>query len=209
MSEAELTAHVLSTLANAILAGAAVAASIAAFLGLDTWKKQKIWDRDHELARRSLVALYSLRDKVYEVRNPFMFEGERKPDKDAPEAEKESWAAGTRRAYARRWSHVRETTIDVRSLLREADAVWGGELSALYETVSKLNHELFVAVSLYLDAVSESDPEMRKELNAIRKEKRDILYELSGDKDEFRADYAKALEPIESYLGGKLGRPKP
>jgi hypothetical protein len=195
-----------SALANLLLAGAAVAAAIAAFMGLSTWKNQRIWERDHELARRSLIAIYSLRDKVNEVRSPFMFDGERQPDKDAPDAEKDSWAAGTRRAYARRWGKVREAQVEVRSILREADAVWGGQLSKLYEYLHALNHELFVTVSLYLDEISETDLETKKELRELRKEKRDILYDLGVERDEFRAEYDRAIAPIEAYLGEKLGR---
>jgi hypothetical protein len=201
-----VSADWVSALANVVIAFAAIAAACAAFKGLDTWRQQTIWQRDHELARKCLVALYSLRDRVYEVRYPFIYENEVSSEKEEDEELMRAPSSKMRRAYGRRFSRVNEAQIEVQALLRESDAIWGGSVSNLYKKVHELNHELFMTVSFYLDEISATDPEMRKELREVRKKKRDILRDTMDETDEFRVDYNSALLPIESYLASKLGR---
>lgn len=206
MNNWEITFEVFGALGGFLTGAAAVAAAIAAFMGLDSWRHQATFQQDRDLARRVLIATFVLRDRVSDVRNPFMFEGERVPDRTEGGAKEISYEEGTRLAYSRRWSKVIDAIREVQTLTLEADAVWGDELRRLLTDVHKLNRELYNVVSLYLDSISEKDEELKKEFRTILKSKRDILYDKGVIDDVFNSDYSQSLGRVESYLRGKMGR---
>lgn len=202
----EDTAAVWVALGTIMTGCAAVAAAIAAFMGLDSWKHQATWQQDRDLARRLLIALFVLRDRIAEVRNPFMFEGERTPDRSEAATKPLSPSEGTRLAYSRRWSRVVDARREVEALALEADAVWGNRLRELLTSLYSLNHELYNVISIYLDSVSNEDEEIRREFRTILRNKRNILYDTKDEEDIFKNDYLTALNSIEDYLRKKIGR---
>ena len=202
-----MTPDWVSALANVAMAAAAIAAAWAAIGGINSWRKQAVWQRDHELARKLLVCQYSLRDQLYAVRNPFMSGAEWEPQ-EGEEAAKTK-ADEKRLAYSRRWERFSERAREREALLLEADAIWGKGLRIFVKDLRELEHELYRTVHLYLDECSSHDEEMRRDLRELRKSKRDILFELSEEKDSFRSDYAKAEVSFEDFLRGKLGGQTP
>ncbi|MCT8330283.1 hypothetical protein [Albidovulum sediminis] len=197
-----------SALANWVMAGAAVLAACAARSGLNSWKNQNIWTADAELARRILIALYRFRDSLYAVRHPAMFAGEMRLDaeQESKLSEVEQRQESVRSAYSRRWSRHQEQAIELSSLMIEADAVWGEELSKKVSELRKLERELWAYINLYLDAHYSRDTELAREYRKILKGERNILYDMLKEDDVFRMDFVKALAPVERYLRGKLGR---
>ncbi|MCV2871845.1 hypothetical protein OEZ71_06005 [Defluviimonas sp. WL0050] len=197
-----------SALANWMMAISAAAGAIAAYVGLNAWKNQSIWQADHELARKTLVALYRYRDSLYSVRHPAMRNDEmRLEEEDAQHLnEDQKRKQGVIVAYARRWERHSNAKNALDALLIEADAVWGEDLSNLVKPLRDLEHELFVYIMLHLDAHFRNNADLQNSYREILKKKRDILYDLLSEDDEFRKDFSHHLSAVEDYLRDKLGR---
>jgi hypothetical protein len=203
-------ADALSSLANLIIAGAAVGAAIAAFMGLETWKKQSLWQDDSALARQILTSIYQHRDALNNVRRPVVLPHEMEPgseEMNQPDSREKEMYNGLGRAYQRRWQKVYDVRARVDSLLQEADAVWGEELSKSFGLVSALETELFKALQLYIELRNpENDAESKAAVQKIYSTKRDIIFDAENDEDVFRGEYLAALTPVENFLRAKLGR---
>ncbi|MCZ4257518.1 MULTISPECIES: hypothetical protein [unclassified Sulfitobacter] len=201
----------VTALATLLIACAAWGATIAAWKGLGTWQDQAKWQADRDLARRILVSVYNYRNSLYSVRHPAMphaeMELDPKPEIELTASQRRS--QGVVQAYARRWEKHRTSRVELDTLLIEADALWGKELSEIVKSIKSLEHELYIYIVNYLDANYREDQELAAEYQKILKKKRDILYDsLDDEKDEFRKDFLNALEPVEHFLANKLGRAK-
>lgn len=205
-----MTAEAWIAIANLILALAAVAASVAAFLGLRTWKNQSIWNADNELSRRILIALYRYRDSLYLVRHPAMSHSEMKLSDETNNdlSDDEIRRQGIIQAYANRWERHSASSRELDALMLESDAVWGSDLSELRIPLRELEHELFAYISLHLDAHFRGDTELAREYRVILNSKRDILYDRMKEEDEYRKSFVSCMTPMESYLKTKLGHAK-
>jgi hypothetical protein len=190
------------------MAGAAAGAAVATIRGINVWKTQGIWQFDNDLARRLLIAIYTYRSSLYSVRHPAMSNSEMTlEEEDAKEiSHSEARRRGVIEAYVRRWKKHAEKSNELEALLVEADAVWGSELSSLVAALRSLEHELFVYISLHLDAHYRGNTALAIEYREILKTKRDILFDMMNDEDVFRKDFIAQLVPIETYLRTKLGR---
>lgn len=199
----------ISALGNLLMAGAAIAGAMAAFLGLSTWRNQSLWQADNELAKRALIAIYSYRDSLFAVRHPAMSNSEMEltdEEKNGISAGGDK-SAGVINAYAKRWERHSSSKNSLEVILVEADAVWGGQLRERVEPLKKLEHELYAYILLHADAHWRGPTELAKQYREILKTKRDILYDLlDNEKDDFRVDFKNGLGPVEEYLRNKLGR---
>jgi len=194
-------------LANVVLAGAAVAAACAAWVGLNSWKKEKAWQEDFELARKLLVALYVRHDAVRIVRNPFGWSHEEEVDEDTPESERK--LRGLENKYEKRLTVLWEAEKDMRALMLEAEAIWGKELNRCEDKLRAIEVELRVTIEEFLDFYrpifeTQNSQEERERRVAVRR----IIYGV-GSSDEFGARYQTAVEGVESYLREKLGSKRP
>lgn len=211
MSSAELTAAAISALANVLLAGAAISAAIAAFLGLSTWKAQNIWAADRELARNILILMYKHKDAVANVRHPAIFTNETEAalvGLEVPKTEDEKRYLGTAKVYEKRWAAISELRSQIYPLLLEVEAIWGRPARELFQPVWQLETELLIVIQSYLRAInpSNSGPAREAAENSLRR-KRDIMYDtLEDDEDGFKRDYAVAMRAIEDFMRPKLGR---
>lgn len=200
-------ADVISVFTNLIVATAAGGGAIAAWVGLTTWKKQLRWESDHDLARRLLISIYRFRDSIFGVRHPVVFPHEMEPDEaDNYPRERADVTRynGLGRAYQRRWQKVYDVRAELYSLLLEAEAVWGDELSSSFEKIATLENELFGTLQLYIRLRDPNeDEETKVALDKIYRGKRDIIYDRLDD-DEYRKDFSKALEPFEKIVRSKL-----
>lgn len=155
MSEAELTSTAISALANLLIAGAAIAAAIAAFLGLSTWKAQNIWVADRDLARALLKSIVKLEKTIASARRPMFWAGET--------AKYEGDALGTRRdasdlAHYARLDSIHAVYQEIEALMIEAEAVWGDNISAEWKKLgSDLSH-FFAQTQLFLSWKAAGQP---------------------------------------------------
>lgn len=203
------TAAALAALGTLVLAAAAVAGTTAAFLGLDTWKRQLNWQADHDLAKRSMLAIYKFRYSLYAVRHPAMSDLEmRLTEKERSEiVAGGERSAGVINAYANRWKRHTDVRSSLESLLLETDAVWGTQLRDLVQPLRELENELYSYIFLHIDAYLRGRTELAQSYREILRERRDILYDLlNAENDPFRRDFKGHLTEIEQYPGKKLGR---
>lgn len=197
-----------STLANGMMACAAIAGAIAAFKGLNTWKNQSLWHADSELAKRVLLAVYTFRDSLYSVRHPVMSASEMELTTDECQGivAGNDRSAGVINAYAKRWERHSEKSRELDALLLEADVVWDNTLRTRVDALKQLERELYLYIGLHIDAHHRGDTDLAEDYRDILGEERDILYDNLSDTDEFRADFEAAMGPVEGFLKTKLGR---
>ncbi len=109
-------------------------------------------------------------------------------------------------AYSRRWERHSVSRNELDAILIEADAVWDTELTKLIRPLKELERELFVFIQLHFDANYRNSPDLQQSYREILRNKRDILYDLMTDEDDFRKDFTEQLRNVENYLRKKLGR---
>lgn len=196
----------LTAIAALVTAIAAAAAAIAAVKGLNVWRNQLIGQTDHDLARRLLIAVNLHLSAIEKSRHPYLPAHEMSSISD--EARDIDNATRTYRQTLR----VREQRVDViyaarsevRSLLIEADAVWGDQTSGKWEDMRKLEEEYLMALDedLRLSDPSEGGVERPKETVDEFSGRRKIAYGLAND--AFGTRLSASLRPLEEFLRGKL-----
>jgi len=210
----ELTcAETVSLLKDLILAGAAITGSVVAVKGLGTWQRQLKGKSEYELSRRILVSLFKYRDAINGVRHPMMWAHEM-PAPPEDKAQKMSSEQirfyGTQKAYEARWDQVQSVRSSLYADLLEAEAIWGSSLKDLFKKAFDLEHELAVSIRHYLTLCNPDTEEASREaVRKIQGKRRDIMYDdLSEEGDEYKKDFAAAIEGIEKYLKPKLSHEK-
>ena len=198
---------VLTAVGSLLTGAAAIWAAHTARKGLMSWRVQLRGQVDHELAKRSLLAVYKFRDSLYGVRHPAMSNEEMALTHE----EVKTIVAGSERsagvinAYAKRWKRHSGASREMDAVLLEADALWGRDFRNLFGPLKDLEHELFSYISLYIDAHLRGDSELALRRREIIGERRDIIFDyLDDEKDEFRQEFEKALQSLEGYLRSKL-----
>lgn len=203
----KLTKDVFSVLSTIVTAIGVGLAAWVGFSGLATWRKQNKGTSDHDLSRRLLIDLYRLRDCIGHVRNPVMLGSEGSAEDDAKNLTfLQSSYRNTVRAYQSRFTSIDEVRARLSASLLESEAVWDGEVKSRFDSIFKLQHELWLNVSTYLLTINPDEKDDR--VRAYRKildRKRDVLYSSPlGDDDEFKAELDGALCHVENYLRPKL-----
>lgn len=130
---------------------ATVVLAVAAYLGVNAWRKQLHGHTDYQLARQIIKTVLQWRDRMqYGVRNPFMWPAEyadrpeRNPDARGTDADDTAWA------YQKRWNRAEEAYRELDVLLLEAEAVWDDALADARKKLDKCRTDLMLALQDYL-----------------------------------------------------------
>jgi len=205
-----VTIEFYNFLANAVLAGSALAASIAAIRGLNTWQREKTWESDQALARKMAVALQRRQDSFRWLRNSIVSSGEMnlavRNDPDAANEDEvvdhdEAWAL----AMNARLQKLTEAVLEYYGCQIEAEVVWGEEVGSLSRELGDLEFQ----VQLALDDIArkrsmERDVPNSQELSDFEIRNRKLAF---GRKDdETDAEHTEKIDAIRSILKTKLGR---
>ena len=195
----------ISLVKDLVVAAAAATGAIVAVMGLTTWKRQLHGQNEYELARRLLVTTFKYRDEIDKVRNPVMFNEEQPvpPDDEAGNMnDNQVRHYGVSHAYQARWDAVRAVRVNLDADLLEAEAMWGSELTNLYQTIFNLQHELFNDIRQYLELINpRTQPAMREALVDIRRTQRDVMYDLSGaEPDDYKRELLASIDVIKGHL---------
>ncbi len=139
------------------LAGA-IAVYAAAKFGFDTWRIQKLAERNRDQAEMILHAAYNARRALRYVRSPWMGGGERVAAEDKLTADHPDWKVNTieekqsrlvmAQAYYMRIEGYRNERSNLEDCLPMARAMFGEELE---DAVDKLLHQFHI-VQTYADA---------------------------------------------------------
>jgi hypothetical protein len=190
--------------AGTLLAGvAACAGALIAFSGLNSWKRQSVWARDTDLAKRLVVSIRKRQDAFKWLRNGFYSAGElsnalfevRKSNPDAEEKNSSSFAAQLRL----------DKLYDARELsygdVLEASALWGDRIEKLVSDLDEIERKVVIAQqSNFSGTFSGNTPEM------VNADSRNRMIAYSFGEDEIGAKYDGSVEEIKKYLSEKIGR---
>lgn len=194
-----MTPEAWSAIADCVMAGAAVAAAIAAFRGLKAWKKQETWREDTNLARRMLVALEVYRAAARFARRPIF-----RPD------EYRLGEVSSERAMSLRWHEVVRAKAELTALNNEARALWNDlELASAFLELEDLDIKLDLAIIEHsrLERVCAEAKTEAEKAQAISEmgQQRAFLYHY-GKEDEFGEKFSIVVQHLEQLLRSKLGR---
>jgi hypothetical protein len=201
-------AEILSVTRDAVVTLAAAATAIAAWRGVDAWRRQLKGQVEFETARACLRASYRLRDAMALVRSPFMSAGEQasalaEVDPGAahldPRGEERAFR-GIAAAYDVRWRAVAAAISDLDLARVEAEATWGSKAAECFSDLRARTQELGAAISMYLRHQREpygvnrpSDFEQNIELLVF-----------GTGTDEFSDNVKSAVDKVEAFMRPKL-----
>lgn len=180
----------LEVLSELITAFTAVAAFIVSIPGLNSWKKQMTRRVEYELARRSLRAVYGVRDSIAIVRNPWVsYEEmvrslkEKGEDKDPIDDSK----ATNHAVYSLRWDKIIKSQSDLQAEMGEAEIIWGHEIIEMTRQLDEKVRILWSSIDQFLKTGMFTDEIFR------------VMYH-QGDRDEFSKEVDDAIKPLETFL---------
>ena len=107
---------------------AAIVAACAAWLGLDSWRRELKERADYEVARNLLRATYKLRVEIEKLRSPFISAQEFPPEYDPTGEDRVKEAYAYHYVYANRFQHVLTATEEFDSQALEAESLWGEQI---------------------------------------------------------------------------------
>lgn len=203
LSKAESTLSAVSDFATTLGVGFAIYVGLS---GLKTWRKQMAYGQNHELAKRTLIAVNDFISCFDDVRNPLVI-----PE---PVETKEELGPlqihdlGVIKVYEYRWTRLEEAYQILASCAVEARILWGGDLQGLQE-LRELKTKLFTATQHYVTARHpKCSPRLRESLQDYIEKERNILYAF-GEDDPFRNELLQVANRMQSYLERYLVRIPP
>lgn len=204
--DTDLTIRIIK---DVVLSFAAITGAYIAIKGLGAWRAQLKGKSEYDLSRRILIALFTYRDAIDGVRHPMMFSAEMPyPDEAKAKAmsDKEIRHHGKAKAYHLRLGKVKNARMSLYADLLEAEAIWDGELNALFGKLYELEQELVSRVRTHLVVGDpHGDTKHQKKAALHDEQTRDVLFgHLHDEDDEYRTDFSVGVEAIEAYLKPKL-----
>lgn len=141
--------NAISALGNIFVAAAAVAAAIAAFMGLNTWKVQNVWQKDTELTRDILLAVRYCSDEFRGLRSGWMSSAEMLAAAKAELEGKETDDIPKMHTAALviRLRRLDEALAKLFPLILEADIVWNLNLESSYIQMMNMRSEVVFALN--------------------------------------------------------------
>ncbi len=185
----------IGQIAEVITALAAIAAAIAAWVGLSAWKKQLHGNTDHDIAWQYLAAVLKLRNAINKtVRNPaigleeFKSASEEFYGKDLESKMKEDpRGAETLAVYSIRWRAVNKARQEFDDAIIQAEIWWGEKVVGLERDLNFCIGELFVNLGNMVN------PDRGLTYN------HKIIYYVEGDDSEFDRKLKAALKKMEDF----------
>lgn len=199
----------LENFTNSLIALSAFAGAAIAGLGLNSWKNQKRWEIDHDLAKRLLVSLFKYRDAIQGVRNPAIFSNEQPvpPEEQSVHMTNEQIRFyGISKAYENRWAKVSNLRSDLYADATEAEAYWGRDYKTAFKKLTDLEVELAQNIRQYLTVIDpDANQDLRDSYQRMLRSNREVMYAMYDDGDEYWRDFEAALYNVEDYLRLKMG----
>ncbi len=183
------------TIISIIVAGA------VALNSYNTWRQQTRKTYDRDLARRTLMALYRLRDAIVDFRAPFITVEEsasavsqvkkENPDLDLTKVDQ------SRAVYVLRWRPIGEAARDLSVNLVEVEAAWGKPERERVAKIRESVRRLHVAMSMFFDNNA-------RRLQGDRTFMADMYTGGLGEGDDFADKMNVAIEDAEGLLRDKM-----
>jgi hypothetical protein len=190
---------------NVVVAGAAIVTAIAAWKGLNTWRRQLRGGADFEVARRLAKATYKLRDELAFARSRY-FRGYEFPTgytETSPRAADRAtaWA----HVYAQRWKPVAEALQDFDAAVLESEALWGAGVRAAVDRLRACVRSVSVAMEAIVDNERNDGANFKLDVK-FGKEMRYAANGSPNGDDSVSTDVRAAIEAIEAEVRPHLKR---
>lgn len=120
--------------------------------GFTTWRKELKGKHEYELSKQIIAATYSIRDRIDQVRNPFISvyefkdREEKKYEKDYQKRANESYFS-----LSNRFAELQKQLDDFNTLKVEAEAVFDESHRNVLDKVNDIAKDLWRAIKLYHD----------------------------------------------------------
>lgn len=205
----EHTLRILQAIKEVVVTVAALVGVIVAWLGLQKWRDELRGRTEFELARRVLVAVYKLRDRLSDLRNPAVGSGEwsGRPGRTG-DAGMVASADDMLYAYNNRWRPLTDARSALNAELPEAEAIWGDLLVAPMKALEKpLMTVWFHLFGRYLRGIH--NPQFWERLDQDDRDKTEAVVWADypeSEKDEIARDVAAAVKQFEEALRSHLPR---
>ena len=199
-----MTPELISAIASAVTAAAAVFGVILAVLGLRMWQRERTGKVNYELARRLLKSAYTVREAFDHVRRPTEYYALRATLRGPP-AQREERAALAAAQIQANMEALAESLQDLSVEAQEAKVLWGPKLEAPIQSLMNIVMVLESAVARHVTALTAPDsPEAGEDEQLIW-----VVYAFHGEEDRLKKDMAKVIKELEThvrpYLGGEFG----
>lgn len=196
-----------SVLKDIVLTLTAITGAFVAVKGLSTWKRQISGQAEYNLSKNLLVNLFKYRDVISSIRDPFMSGSERIPP-SGEERKKMTDAQvrhhATSKAYEVRWNKLSEVRPEIYANMIEAEALWGDEITKLWENLIKKENDLLYAIQDFLEFTNPGIDRLDKEhLIANHRHIRRMVFE-GGKDDPFKPEFDSRLDEMTAYIKKKI-----
>jgi len=198
----------ISLLKDIVTVIAAGIASVAAIVGLSTWRRQLKGNTEYDLSRKLLRSLYATRNAVSAVRNPWQSAGEisqamKEADLEANFHDEKFALLSAQAVYRLRWKSVVEATAALQIDALEAEALWGSEARDHLKPLYVLISELFSNIQLYLRNLERPPHNQSEEASRAIDE---IIYDTSGSErpNEYSQKLGAAIAEMEAFIRPRL-----
>lgn len=198
MTIAEITEWI-SAAEEAIIGLSAVLATIFAYVGLNTWRKELKGKAEYQLAKDVLKSVYKVREAFKYVRHPAIFAYEYPEEKRDYSGMREGDYENIDYVYKKRWEKMTEAFEELEERHLEAQVEWGSKFQNVIVKLRTCRAELLVEIRRMLD--EKKNPQRDKK--PMEKEKaRSILYENPGnsESDKFTPQIDAAVKEFEVWL---------
>ena len=143
----------ISAIKEVIVGLAAISATIFAYIGLNTWRKELKGKAEYQLAKDVLKSVYKVRDAFKHVRNPAIFEYEYPEEmRDySGHLKAEQNYEGTLYVYEKRWEKMTEAFKELEEHHLDAQVEWGSEFQNKILQLRTCRAELLTEIQRMLD----------------------------------------------------------
>jgi len=186
-----------------VVALAAAAAAVFAYLGLSAWRKELKGKSEYQLAKDVLKSVYKVREAFKHVRNPVIYQYEYPENMRDHHGhlKREHNFEGTAHVYEERWKKMAEAFGELEEHHLAAQVEWGPEFQEVIVKLRSCRIELLVAIQQMLER--KKNPHEAAGMKAHeRAEERSVLYHLGGDSehDKFTPQVEEAIDAFEKWL---------
>jgi len=196
-------------LSNIVISLSAAGATCIAGWGLKSWKDQKIWEIDHELARRVLMNLYLYSDAIKNVRHPFILTEEMSAPLESKGKMKIEHIPFLRSKmlYENRLKNLHNVRTNIYVDLNEATAIWGPTIAEKFKPLFRLQTHLESHIRMYSSSIDPDIPDDKREkYHELLDGRPDILSYFPEEGNTFTSQFISAMENLEEDLRSRLGR---
>ena len=166
-------------------------------LGLTTWRRQLEGTYEFELARRTLMGVYKVRDALRSVRNPFMSMAEVGEHEEGGHGSPHLWQS---LAYQRRWDRVLDADREFGVALLEVEVMWGDLLKADAGALRRHVVRLSGVIRQFLWTLQNPSD------GTFDKPSFEILYGRFDSEDVYDVELDRLVAAVENKLRPKLQR---